>query len=334
MQKKITFEELQEIIGDKKVAFWGASLWLEELLKAETYILPNVLAIVDKDPQKQGKIFHGYKIIAPSELYKIDADSVLLTIEKNHISIYNQLLTEIKQYPQQLLPNMFQISSEDLLAFETQNAHIFHNLVNNSNWCFRRDFIPIKAAANYSLLCILYIVLDYFKPQKILELGLGQTSKLTSQYAQNKCKSAIVNIIEHDQEWIEYFSSQFKTSANVKVIKKDIIEFELNGVPSKKYEDLSDVVQDDKYNLILIDGPFGKDLKYPRTNILDLIPNNLADDFIIILDDVQRPGEMNTAKLLSKLLNANGIKYHKKFRYGLKTQCILASESCKFVTIY
>lgn len=334
---KVTLNYIQEIIENKKVVFWGASLFLEKILKDAEYVLPNVIGIIDNNPQKQGKDFYGYKIVSKDILNSHENIFVLMTISASNINQYKHVHEEVLKFPNaSLLPNIFvtKYSNAELQNLELIEAQIFNNLINNSHWCLKRDFIPLKAAASYSLLNILFIILENFKPQNILELGLGQTTKLTSQYVQNKNQNANVQIIEHDKEWIEYFSSQIEKSSNVQLIKKDLCEIEINGTFNEKYENLLDTTKDKKYDLIIIDGPISKDFKYPRSNIVELIPQNLAEDFIIILDDTNRDGEKNTARLIRKAFKDAGIKYYETTRFGIKGQFIFASESRKFVTIY
>lgn len=43
------------------------------------------------------------------------------------------------------------------------------------------------------------------RPKNILELGLGQTTKLTSQYA-NHFDDVKLTVFETDEDWIEVFS--------------------------------------------------------------------------------------------------------------------------------
>ena len=90
--------------------------------------------------------------------------------------------------------------------------------------------------------------------------------------------------------------------------------------------------------MIIIDGPQGfidyppfKCSNYSRTNIWDLIPKNLADEFIIIIDDYDRIGEQNTIKHVEELLNKENIRFDKFITKGLKTQCIILTEKYKFV---
>jgi glycosyltransferase involved in cell wall biosynthesis len=76
------------------------------------------------------------------------------------------------------------------------------------------------------------------------------------------------------------------------------------------------------------------DRLYPRTNILDLIPQNLAENFVIILDDAERKGEKNTANLIFEKLNENNIKYKKSLKEGLKSQLIISSLNYEFIHWY
>lgn len=213
-------------------------------------------------------------------------------------------------------------------------AQIFNNLIQSTDWIEDKKFIPVKGAANYSLLYILYVILENIAPERILEFGMGQTSKLTAQYAANKNQQASLQIIDHDKDWLDYFSAQLPSAKNIKLVHKPLKKFTLNGVESDKYEDLNDVTGDNKYNLIIIDGPWGFDRVYPRTNILDLIPQNLDKDFVIILDDAERVGEQNTAALIFKKLEENNIVYHTFYKTALKTQCVITSESLKFLSFY
>lgn len=52
----------------------------------------------------------------------------------------------------------------------------------------------------------LYRILDEVQPKNILEMGLGQTSKMTTQYAKYYKDSHLL-IVEGDQLWIDNFSA-------------------------------------------------------------------------------------------------------------------------------
>ena len=125
-----------------------------------------------------------------------------------------------------------------------------------------------------------------------MELGLGQTTKLTSQYA-NHFDNVKLTVLESDYDWIEIFSQNLDISDRINIVKLDEETFEYKNTINVRFKNIEKVVGDEKYDLIIIDAPNGflkgPDgnilLEYSRTNIWQLIPNNLEDDFIIIIDD-------------------------------------------------
>ena len=214
---------------------------------------------------------------------------------------------------------------------ELQYSVVLNQSWIDSEWVKNKSFSLRLGSSNYSFIYSLFKILDEIAPLRILEFGLGQTTKLTSQYVNNKNTNAALDIVEHDNDWINEFSGQITLTNNIKIYHKNLIKFEINGVETDKYDDLSDIVTDKKYDLIIIDGPFGFDRIYPRTNILDLIPNNLAENFVIILDDAERKGEQNTANLIFNKLDACNIQYEKSYKKGLKTQLIISSTNHKYI---
>lgn len=214
---------------------------------------------------------------------------------------------------------------------ELQYSVVLNQSWIDSEWVKNKSFSLRLGSSNYSFIYSLFKILDEIAPSRILEFGLGQTTKLTSQYVNNKNTNAALDIVEHDNDWINEFSGQITLTNNIKIYHKNLIKFEINGVETDKYDDLSDIVTDKKYDLIIIDGPFGFDRIYPRTNILDLIPNNLAENFVIILDDAERKGEQNTANLIFNKLDACNIQYEKSYKKGLKTQLIISSTNHKYI---
>lgn len=203
-----------------------------------------------------------------------------------------------------------------------------------TKWLKKRDFSLTLGAANYSFIVILFKILEEINPSNILEFGLGQTSKLTTQYVTYKNQTAKLDIVEHNQKWIKEFSPKLDLGENIKIHHKNLVEFELNNVKSDKYEPLDDITNNNKFDLIIIDGPFGYDRVYPRTNILDLIPGNLSDNFVIILDDAERNGEKNTAELIFNKLREFNISYKKSYKVGTKTQLIISSPNYEFINWY
>lgn len=203
-------------------------------------------------------------------------------------------------------------------------ANYFHDCINNSTWLQDKSFCPTKGAANYSFLFLLYNALEYSNPINILEFGLGQTSKITTQYINNKNQQGKLTIVESDLEWIEFFKKNLSITENI-TIKQTNTERTNNN--SLKYQ--NSYITDNKYDFIIIDGPVGINQTTPRSNILELIPNNLSKNFVIILDDYERKGEQNTANLLFQKLRKNKINFTYSEQFGMKKQLLITSLNYK-----
>ncbi|MBP5352863.1 MAG: glycosyltransferase family 8 protein [Alphaproteobacteria bacterium] len=242
--------------------------------------------------------------------------SVWIQLSKleEHLSAQDELLQKMTAY-----------------AKENYYATLFRDTTAAAEWLENTSFTLVGGAANYSFMFILFKVLETIQPQQILEFGLGQTSRMTTRYVTHQNKKAFLDIVEHDNEWIATFSKQLPMNGHTVIHQKDIIRFELNGVDSDKYATLDDVTTGKKFDLIIIDGPFGYERTYPRTNVLDLIPQHLNDDFVIILDDVERQGEQNTAQLIVDKLRDNHIEFQTSYCYGYKRQLLLTSKSLHFL---
>lgn len=225
------------------------------------------------------------------------------------------------------------------LTKELQYAFIFNNSIKDSNWVKNQNFSLVNAAANYSFMYSLYRILNDARPKNILELGLGQTTKLTAQYV-NYFKDTNLTILEGDEEWIDIFSNQLTLSDNIKIHKLNLEEFIYEDSISIRFKDISHIVNNCKFDLIIIDGPQGftvdkdgnnHDLKYSRTNIWQLVPNNLSEEFIIIMDDYNRIGEQNTMNHVKELIHENSIEIGEYTSYGLKAQHAVFTNKYKYI---
>lgn len=197
----------------------------------------------------------------------------------------------------------------------------------------------VNSAANYSFMYSLYRILNDAQPKNILELGLGQTTKLTSQYAKY-FDDAKLTVLESDEDWIENFSKNLEISDNIRIVNIDVETFEYNNTINLRFKDIDKIVESEKYDLIIIDAPRGfmeKDgknelLDYSRANIWQLIPSNLSDDYIIIMDDYERKGEQNTMDHAKELLKENNKEIFSYTAKGLKTQHAIFTEKYRFIS--
>ena len=58
------------------------------------------------------------------------------------------------------------------------------------------------------------------KPKKILELGLGQSTKLISQYVKGN-DGVTHSVIENNSDWINFFTNTYSLPLSAKIVKLD-----------------------------------------------------------------------------------------------------------------
>lgn len=83
--------------SNKKIIFWGASLYLEKFLKKyeiNKKFYPNIIGIIDKNKSRTGSFLGDYQIFSPEILKDCGADEIILTI----INSLNERYEEIANY--------------------------------------------------------------------------------------------------------------------------------------------------------------------------------------------------------------------------------------------
>ncbi len=185
-------------------------------------------------------------------------------------------------------------------------ANIFHDTIKNSKW-FNEPLSLTSWSIGYNMAYILYRCLNEIKPKKILELGLGQSTKITNAYA-SYYKDIHHDIVEHNKEWVAFFKNNTDMSHMVNFHLLDNCKKNYNGIEYNAYKNFKKEFDDKKFDLLLIDAPVGG-TEYARMDILDIVPGCLEDSFIILLDDCNRIGEQNTIRLLQDKLTKNNIEF-------------------------
>lgn len=209
-------------------------------------------------------------------------------------------------------------------------GEIFNNTIATSVWLTDRSFSPGRWALGYPALYVLYRVLEEFRPQNILELGLGQSTKMISQFVSMN-NTTNHYIVEHDSNWISFYLNNHVLCSN-----SQIVQLDRTMAPYKEAEKVrvfsgfKEQFAGMKFDLIIIDAPLGGDMKeYSRIDILSILPHCLESSFVIILDDVQRTGEYRTMREIDSALKDI---IHKRGVYsGDKDTCVWASEDLSFL---
>ena len=262
----------------------------------------------------------------------INIETNIKSLNENNETIYQKNYAQIIE-----LKGMYdELCNSTNKLHDTANevlwANIFNNTIKGSSWLGEKMLSPGRWAAGYPFLYILYRVLNDTKPRYILELGLGETTKLISQYVATD-KDIEHYVVEHDPVWIDFFKNSFDLSTNTDIVQLSWTYQSYKNIESvRAYEGFAERFANKKYDFICIDGPLGGDMKeYARIDVLSLIPENITDTFVIIVDDYNRCTEQNTVTdILLKLENSN-IKYRKGVYKGSKDVCIICSEDISFL---
>lgn len=226
------------------------------------------------------------------------------------------------------LPGM--ISQNNRLLKELLKAQQFNNAITDCNWLKDRSFAPGGWAVDYAFLYTLYRVLRGVNPAQIIEFGLGQSSKLIHQYAAFD-NNVQAETVEHDSDWVFFFRKTLNVDYRINISLLPLGEVMYNNKPTTSYLDVQKIFANKQFDLIVVDGPFGSP-NYSRIQIMQLLKQNLADSFCILLDDFNRDGEKQTFSEIEKQLKVLGRSYRHRVYNGEKDHALICSENWKFLT--
>lgn len=92
------------------------------------------------------------------------------------------------------------------------------------------------------------------------------------------------------------------------------------------YKSFKKKLSDKRFDVISIDGPYGGDMTMQsRVDILSILPECLAESWILFVDDLNRTGEKNTFEQIKKLFDEMGIKYESAVHNGSNSFGIITS---------
>lgn len=337
----------------KKVVVWGAGDTAVDFLKYFDFQENQIVAFVDNDPSKVGTFFPKRQII-PYDVEIVSANELQTKIEYDVIVICSMYEQEIlSQCRQMNLQGEFlshaditkigslyrenywlEIIQEKIENNTRANDELlwkatFSDTVEGYNWWKKTSLSLGRWAIGYNYAYVMCRVLNDFKPKKILELGLGQSSKIINNYA-SYYENITYEVVEHDSDWIKFFSHEHELS-QMNIYQRNLVKTVGQDVVYR-YDDIESVIKGKKYNFISIDAPFGGDSILSRVDLLPYITDILDDEFVIMIDDYERIGEKNMSeKLMQALKDANINFFRGKYR-GAKDILIIVSEKWKFLT--
>lgn len=176
----------------------------------------------------------------------------------------------------------------------------------------------VGGAANYSYIYLLLRACTELPVRNVLELGVGQSTLLLD--ALGKQRGFAVTGLEHDAGWATRIGEQCE---HVRVLQAPLVQRRVCGHHAEAYDapDLSG-----EFDLVLVDGPRGRQ-RNSRWGALEWVGERLAEDFLVIFDDAERRGELDTIGAALKQLDRMGRTYVAGRVRGTKSQFLIAGGS-------
>ena len=237
----------------------------------------------------------------------------------------------IKKLKQIVKENKRLHKSNLLYLKELDWANVYHDSIRGQKWMKNVSLNIGRWAGNYAFFYVLNRVLLDYKPRRILEFGLGESTKFISTFLDNYLLESEHIVIEQDQSWYESFKSRFSLNENSKVKVCPLETRTIHNHEVNFYKGLSEQISSN-FDLYIVDGPFGSK-RYSRYDIVSVVENcAINDEFIIIFDDYNRTGEQDTVNVIIDTLRQKEIEFHKGIYQGLKSVCVIGTSKYRFIT--
>jgi hypothetical protein len=198
------------------------------------------------------------------------------------------------------------------------------------------DFFMDEAAGNPSLQLLHFKILRLCRPQSVLELGSGQTTKLLSCYHRQN-PSAFCLTLEQDEKWFLQLKDQI--THDYRHVPLEPKHFQVLGkgqtLATSWYREIPEL-KERKFEYILVDGPDHgvpgtQHVDYARSGILQYMPGLMASKFVVVFDDAERYGEAMTINAFEAMLKITGVRFIRFARHGIKTQAAFCSPEFAFL---
>jgi hypothetical protein len=238
------------------------------------------------------------------------------------------MIKKVKRVVDELRSNQERIIS---LNNELLWANIFHDSIKGKPHLENLSLNIGRWAGNYAFFYVLHRILNDYHPKRILEFGLGESSKFVSTFLEHELPNSDHWIVEQSEEWKQSFNMRFKLNNNSKVFVCPLEQRMVHGYASNFYKDLGSVVEG-IFDLYIVDGPFGSQ-NFSRYDIVEMIKRmNKEDEFLIILDDFNRKGEKETFNALLNFFKEENITIYTANYSGDKDVMVVGTEKYKFIT--
>jgi len=185
-------------------------------------------------------------------------------------------------------------------------------------------------AGNYTFFYLLSRILQAYQFERILELGLGESSKFISTFIKSNPASAstIHDIFEQNEDFAAHFTSKFELSKNSRLNVLATKETDVFGNKNQLFNFVKSEIKD--YDFYVVDGPIGS-ARFSRFDLIYILADKKkGDEFMVLFDDMNRKGELDTLHYLMNQLKERGIEASYNIYSGEKDVAVIATNQYKW----
>lgn len=155
-------------------------------------------------------------------------------------------------------------------------------------------------------------LLELHRPQNILEMGLGETSKLIALYARSTGARHVV--IDDDREWCQkYLTKNSRFFLETKVHISPLMSVTKNGYKCCVFRDFQKIAEAECYDAIIIHCPRGGGKMPPHADVEGMWPELLADYGFMLMEHGERSEERSLLSQCATLLAKDKRAVARKF---------------------
>ena len=212
----------------------------------------------------------------------------------------------------------------DRYGQEILYERLFSNALNRLH--LENRYYPTGGAANFSLMYLLLRSVTELPVRRVVELGCGQSTLLLDAVRQLRHFEIVT--LEHEWEWAQRIQMQVKHD----ITRVDLVDKVVQNRKTRVY-DTDAGLDASPPDLLLVDGPQGGSRR-SRWAALQWIERGLGDDFLVLFDDAERRGEIDTIEETLSLLRSQERTFRTRFYYGMTWQFVIAAGKFTPATLF
>jgi hypothetical protein len=188
-------------------------------------------------------------------------------------------------------------------------------------------YFPVGGAANYSLVYLILRISTQLRPASVLDVGCGQSTRLWDRMRRAGLVRQVTTL-ENDAAW----AAQIGPQVSHPILVSELRPMVTVGGMVETY-DWGQAKSAGPFDVIGVDGPIGQPRR-SRAGVLALLDEGLPRDFVLFMDDAERPGEQETVGLIHDRLSALGRDYAAGVLRAAKTQVVFAAGAYRQAAFY